>query len=36
MIIKCVIVVFLAFQQIVMYEQNVKMLWMAVFILEGG
>ena len=36
MIIKHAIVVFLAFQQIVMYEQNVKMLWIAVFILEGG
>ena len=29
-------VVFLAFQQIVIYEQNVMMLWMAVFIHEGG
>ena len=36
MVIKHVIVVLLAFQQIVMYEQNVEMMLMAVFILESG
>lgn len=36
MIMKCVIVVSLAVQQIGVYKQNVQMLLMVFFILEGG
>ena len=35
MVMKRVVVASLAFQQIVMYEQNVEMLLMAFFIFEG-